>query len=111
MRVLTTTPPSPQVRAVCLAAYRLIKAMTIGCPKAQLALLPSLPTFVAMAEYENPLIDVHSVDLISRLTQARRRAPPHMWLREHNHTSIICHFNTADDALGRQILAFMAEPR
>ena len=48
MRVLTTTTPSPQVRAVCLAAYRLIKAMTIGCPKAQLALLPSLPTFVAM---------------------------------------------------------------
>ena len=48
MRVLTTAPPSPQVRAVCLAAYRLIKAMTIGCPKAQLALLPSLPTFVAM---------------------------------------------------------------
>jgi hypothetical protein len=51
------------------------------------------------------------VDLISRLTQARRRAPPHLWLRAHNHTSIICHFNTADDALGRQILAFMAEPR
>ena len=71
----------------------------------------SLPTFVAMAEYENPLIDVHSVDLVSRLTQARRRAPPHLWLREHNHTSIICHFNTAEDALGRQILAFMAAPR
>jgi hypothetical protein len=64
-----------------------------------------------MAEYENPLIDVHCVDLISRLTQARRRAPPHMWLRNHNHTSMVCHFNTAEDALGRQILAFMAAPR
>ena len=49
MRVCSPRPPHPpQVRAVCLAAYRLIKAMAIGCPKAQLALLPSLPTFVAM---------------------------------------------------------------
>jgi hypothetical protein len=48
MRVCSPRPHPPQVRAVCLAAYRLIKAMAIGCPKAQLALLPSLPTFVAM---------------------------------------------------------------
>lgn len=68
-------------------------------------------TFVAWGEYENPLLDIHCAELVFRLGQAKRRTPPMMWLKGHNHTSTIGHFNTADDALGRAILAFIDDPR
>lgn len=68
------------------------------------------PTMMAVAEYENPLIDVHCVELFNALTRLRRRAPRFVWMAGHNHTSIVAHFNTAEDILGRQILAFMAAP-
>ena len=64
----------------------------------------SPPTFVAWSEFENPLIDVHCVELVFRLGQAKRRTPPTFWLRGHNHMSAIAHFNTAEDALGQAIL-------
>lgn len=70
----------------------------------------SVPTFVAMAEFENPLIDVYCLELAHRLAIAKRRAPPLLWLPRHNHTSIIAHFNTAEERLGRAILAFMRAP-
>jgi hypothetical protein len=34
-----------------------------------------------------------------------------MWLRGHNHTSMIAHIGTADETLGRAILEFIADPR
>jgi acetyl esterase len=71
----------------------------------------SVPTFVAWGEYENPLIDVHCAELVHRLGQAKRRTPPMLWLKGHNHTSTIAHFNTAEEELGRAILEFMADPR
>jgi acetyl esterase/lipase len=71
----------------------------------------SVATFVAWGEYENPLLDIHCAELVFRLGQAKRRTPPMMWLKGHNHTSTIGHFNTADDALGRAILAFIDDPR
>ncbi|RZS85408.1 alpha/beta hydrolase [Pigmentiphaga kullae] len=70
----------------------------------------ALPTMIAVAEYENPLIDVHCVELLAALTRVRRRAPRFVWMAGHNHTSIVAHFNTAEDDLGRQILAFMERP-
>ena len=71
----------------------------------------ALPTMIAMAEYENPLIDVHCAELFHRLAQAQRRAPRVVWMAGHNHTSIVAHFNTAEDLLGRQILQFMDHGR
>lgn len=71
----------------------------------------SIPTFIAFAEFENPLIDVHCLELAHRLAQAKRRAPPLLWLRGHNHTSMIAHINTAEDRLGRAMLDFIADPR
>lgn len=68
----------------------------------------SVPTFVAMAEFENPLIDLYCLELAYRLAMAKRRAPPVMRLKRHNHTSIIGHFNTAESALGDAILDFIA---
>ena len=71
----------------------------------------SVPTFVAWAEYENPLIDLHCTELVHRLAAAKRRSPPVFWLHGHNHTSAIGHFNTAEDDLGRALLEFVANPR
>ena len=71
----------------------------------------SAPTFVAWAEYENPLIDLHCAELVYRLAAAKRRSPPVFWLRGHNHTSAIGHINTAEDDLGRALLDFIADPR
>jgi acetyl esterase len=71
----------------------------------------SPPTFVACSEFENPLIDVYSFELAYRLAAARGYAPPFFWLKGHNHTSIIAHFNTAEDVLGRACLDFIDQPR
>jgi Esterase/lipase len=68
------------------------------------------PTMIAVAEYENPLIDVHCAELFHALARLRRRAPRFVWLAGHNHTSIVAHFNTAEEYLGRQVLEFMAAP-
>jgi acetyl esterase/lipase len=70
----------------------------------------SVPTFIAMAQYENPLIDLHCLELANRLAVAKRRVPPVFWLRGHNHTSIIGHMNTAEDVLGGAIRTFIAKP-
>lgn len=69
----------------------------------------SPPTFIAFAQYENPLIDVHSLELAWRLGRATGRAPHMACLRGHNHTSIIAHMNTREDLLGREIRAFVAD--
>lgn len=71
----------------------------------------SVPTFVAWGEYENPLIDIHCAELVYRLGQAKRHTPPMLWLKGHNHTSTIGHFNTAEDMLGCAILDFIEHPR
>jgi acetyl esterase len=71
----------------------------------------SVPTFVAWGEYENPLLDMHCAELVFRLSQAKKRSPPAVWLRGHNHTSTIAHIGTADEMLGHEILAFITDPR
>ncbi len=71
----------------------------------------SPPTFIACSEFENPLIDVYCYELAHRLASAKGRAPPLVWLKGHNHTSIIGHFNTAEDILGRACLEFISETR
>jgi acetyl esterase len=70
----------------------------------------SVPTFIAVAEYENPLIDVYCAELYWRLAAARGRAGRFMRLPGHNHTSMIAHFNTAEDRVGRAILEFISQP-
>jgi acetyl esterase/lipase len=71
----------------------------------------SVPTFVAWAEFENPLIDVYCAELVYRLADAKRKSPPAMWLAGHNHTSSIGHIGTSDDALGQAIVDFVRHPR
>ncbi len=67
----------------------------------------TVPTLIGVAEYENPLIDVHSTELIHRIADVQRRAPPFFWLRRHNHTSSVAQINTADDEVGPRIVDFV----
>jgi len=71
----------------------------------------SVATFVAWAEFENPLIDVYCAELVFRLAEAKRKAPPMMWLPGHNHSSAIAHIGTSEDRLGKAIVSFIRNPR
>jgi acetyl esterase/lipase len=71
----------------------------------------SVATFVAWAEFENPLIDVYCAELVFRLAEAKRRTPPMMWLPGHNHSSAIAHIGMSEDRLGSSIVSFIANPR
>jgi len=70
----------------------------------------SLPTLIAWSEFENPLLDVYCAELVHRLGVAKRRSPPVVWMKSHNHTSIIAHIGLDEDALGTAIRAFIANP-
>ena len=70
-----------------------------------------LAVFLAIAEYENPYLDVYGAEFFYRLTAARKQAPRFMRLPKHNHTSMVAHFNTGEELLGREILSFIETGR
>jgi acetyl esterase/lipase len=65
-----------------------------------------LPVFIAIAEYENPYLDVYGAELFHRIALARGRAPRFLRLPAHNHISIVAHINTDEDTLGSQMREF-----
>lgn len=70
-----------------------------------------VPLMIAVAEHENPYLDVYAAELFWRVSQARGQASRFLrflQVRHHNHTSIVAHINTAEDMLGRQMLDFIA---
>jgi acetyl esterase/lipase len=67
----------------------------------------ALPLMIAIAEFENPLLDLYGLELAHRIATACRRAPRFVQLAGHNHTSLVAHFNTVEDNLGREIIAFV----
>ena len=67
-----------------------------------------LPVMIAHAEFENPLLDIYNLEAAWRIAQARRRAPRYLRLTGHNHISIVAHFNTEEEILGREIMDFFA---
>jgi acetyl esterase len=67
----------------------------------------SVATLIATAEFENPLIDVYCFELAYRLAATKGQAPPFVWLKGHNHTSIIGHLNTEEDVLGQACRSFI----
>jgi acetyl esterase len=70
-----------------------------------------LPVFLAIAEYENPYLDVYGAEFFYRVAAARKQAPRFLRLLKHNHTSMVAHFNTGEELLGREILDFLATGR
>jgi acetyl esterase/lipase len=71
----------------------------------------ALPVMIAIAEFDNPLLDVYGAEFFWKLAAARGRAPRFLRLRNHNHISMVAHFNTGEELLGREILDFMAALR
>jgi acetyl esterase/lipase len=67
-----------------------------------------LPLFVVNAEYENPLLDVYAAEFVHRVAVARGVAPRHMTMAQHNHVSVVAHFDSGEQLLGEQILDFFA---
>jgi acetyl esterase/lipase len=67
-----------------------------------------LPVFLAIAECENPLLDVYGAETLHRVAVARGRAPRFLRLPRHNHISIVAHVNTEEDILGREVRDFFA---
>lgn len=70
--------------------------------------LCQLPVMIAIAEHDNPLLDVYGAEFFWRLSAARKRTPRFLRLRGHNHSSMVMHFNSGEEILGREILSFMA---
>jgi len=69
-----------------------------------------VPLMVVLAEHENPLLDLYGLEFAHRVAQARRRAPRVFQLPMHNHNSILSHFNSGEEILGREMLDFMQPP-
>jgi acetyl esterase len=65
-----------------------------------------MPTLVAIAEHENPLLDVYGLEFAHRLAAARGHAPRVLQLAGHNHMSMVAHFDSGEDLLGREVVAF-----
>lgn len=70
----------------------------------------SVPTLVAWSEFENPLLDVYCAELVYRLAQAKRRSPPVVSLKRHNHASMIAHIGLEEDVLGSALCEFISNP-
>jgi len=69
----------------------------------------SVPTMVAFGEWENPLLDLHCIELLHRLSQCQRKTPRVVRLSGYTHSGMIGHFNTAEERVGQEILAFIRE--
>lgn len=67
----------------------------------------AVPLMIAVAEYENPYLDEYGAMLFVDALRYRGVPPRFVQMRGHNHTSIVAHFNSGEDYLGREILAFM----
>jgi acetyl esterase len=72
---------------------------------------PRLPTFIVIAEYDNPDLDTQGAMLLAALCERDRACPRFTRMEKHNHLSEVYQFNTADDALGREILEFVRRGR
>jgi len=70
-----------------------------------------LPTFIVISEYDNPDLDTQGALLLAALCARDRACPRFSRMEKHNHLSMVYQFNTADDALGREIIEFMRRGR
>lgn len=65
------------------------------------------PTFIALAQYENPLIDIYALELAHHLAQIHDThggpMPRVVQLPDHNHYSVMAQFNTTHNRLGHDI--------
>jgi carboxylesterase type B len=65
-----------------------------------------VPLMIAIAQFENPYLDLYGAEFFHRACAARARAPRFVQMRKHNHTSIVAHFNSGEEYLGCEIADF-----
>lgn len=70
-----------------------------------------LPTFIVVSEYDNPDLDTQGALLLAALCERDRACPRFTRMERHNHLSMVYQFNTADDALGREVIEFIRRGR
>ena len=69
------------------------------------------PVLVINAEYENPWLDLYGLEYATAVAAGQGRAPVHLTCMDHNHVSIMAHFNTEEEWLGEQIIDFFERTR
>lgn len=68
---------------------------------------PNIPLFVVVAEYDNPDLDTQGALLLAEFCKRDRACPKFTRMEHHNHLSMVYQFNTKDELMGREILAFI----
>ena len=71
--------------------------------------LSQVPLMIAIAEYENPHLDLYGAEFFQKACAARVVKPRFVQMKKHNHTSIVAHFNSGEEYLGREIVEFFDE--
>jgi hypothetical protein len=66
-----------------------------------------VPLFIAIAEFENPGLDVYAAELFHHVSHQHWRSPTFIQVPGHNHTSIVAHLDTEEDSLGLMLRGFM----
>jgi acetyl esterase/lipase len=125
--VITGKAPAPVVAGLVLISARLVADVRPGNPNAKpvrayfgedenlyavrspLAYVArsGMPLMIAVAEFENPYLDEYGAQCFLEVLRHRGAPPRFVQVRGHNHTSIVAHFNTGEDSLGREILHFI----
>ncbi|WP_124078944.1 alpha/beta hydrolase [Pigmentiphaga humi] len=100
-------PGNPNAKAVA-AYFGEDAARYEACSPIGYAARSDMPVMIAIAEYENPYLDLYGVEFCQRLCEARGKVPRFIQLTRHNHTSIVAHFDSGEELLGREILDFFA---
>lgn len=67
----------------------------------------SVPTLVAIAEFENPHLDTYGAEFFYRALQAGGRGHRFVQVPGHNHTSIVAHLGTEDQSFGAVLIDFL----
>jgi len=70
-----------------------------------------VPSFIVIAEYDQPFLDVYSAELYYSLCRAQSRCPRFLRLMGHNHISEVAALNTPDEQLGQEIIDFIRKGR
>jgi hypothetical protein len=69
----------------------------------------SLPLFLAVAEFENPYLDLYMAEFAARVGSGQRRLPRFLQLLKQNHTSMVAHFDAGEELLDRALLEFVLD--
>jgi acetyl esterase len=96
-------PNAPGVRAYYGADETLYDARSVVTHAANLR----TPVFIAVAEHENPWLDVYSAEMAYRVGRQTKRLPIFVQLPGQTHTSMVAHFDAGEELLDRALLEFV----